>query len=330
MVHLKLKSVLLVIAVGLALTSESFAQGMFAAKPVKLPYKIAFIRDKNVWLLNADASGEKKWITFENVSGRLAWHPDGKRITYSRKGEYTYSLPDGGGGKHPLFDLFLMNIDSTRTNAWWWVTNNHGSHTPEWSKDGKYMLYVRDVNANVVDAEKPDYQIEWRTFDGKEVYALTRKGAAPRESQGIQPTWSPDRSKVAFVYINDMKPMGIVIEPGTGIVRSEADLGKAAGALPNLMFPQWSPDGKWIACVSNEDSDNGIYLVDPQTLAKRRIFEKTATITPHRAPINWSSDSKWLTFSSVDGYIYIMDAEGKNVTKVSSGGNDYYPAFCPK
>ncbi|MBI5869020.1 MAG: PD40 domain-containing protein [candidate division Zixibacteria bacterium] len=324
------KSLILSIGISLALASGVSAQGMFGTKPVKLPAKIAFVRNMNLWLLDANGSTEKQLVAFDNVTGRLAWHPDGKRITFARKGDYSYSLPDAGGGKHPLFDLFLKHIDSSRVNAWFWVTHNHGSHTPEWSKDGKYVLYVHDLNANQVDAEKPDYQIEWRTFDAKEVHALTRKGAAPRESQGIQPTWSPDRSKVAFVYVDDMKPAGIVIEPGTGIVRSEDELGKAALALTNLMFPEWSPDGKWIACVNSEDSDNGIYLIDPLTLSKRRIFEKTATITPHRAPVSWSADSKWLTFSSSDGYIYLMDAEGKNVTKVSSGGNDYYPAFCPK
>jgi Tol biopolymer transport system component len=325
-----LKTWLIAAVIGLIWTVGAFAQGMFSAKPGKLPAKIAFIRDKNIWILAADGSGEKQWASLENITGRLAWHPDGKRVAFARKGDYSYSLPDGGGGKHPLYDIFAKHIDSAGINAWWWVTFNHGSHSPEWSRDGQYILYTRDINANQVDAEKPDYQIEWRTFDGKEVHALTRKGAAPRESQGIQPSFSPDRSKVAFVYLKDMKPVGLVIEPATGVVRSEVELEKAAKIIPDIMFPQWSPDGKWIACVNNEDSDNGIYLVTPDGLSKKRIFEKTATIMPHRAPVSWSADSKWLTFASTDGYVYVMDVEGKNVTKVTAGGNDYYPAFCPK
>jgi Tol biopolymer transport system component len=328
--RLGLKTWLIAAGIAVLWMTGVLAQGMFSTKPVKLPAKIAFVRDKNIWILPADGKRDTLWFTLDNIVGRLTWHPDGKRIVFARQGEYEYSLPDGGGGRHRLYDLFAKHVDSTRPNAWWWVTNNHGSHSPEWSRDGQYILYAHDLNANQVDAELPDYQIEWRNFDGTEVHSLTRKGASPRESQGIQPSWSPDRSKVAFVYLQDKKPLGLVIEPSTGIVRSEADLEKAAKAVPDIAFPQWSPDGKWIACVNTEDTNNGIYLVSPDGATKKRIFEKTSVITPHRAPVSWSADSKWLAFASNDGYIYVMDADGKNVTKVTSGGNDYYPAFCPK
>lgn len=332
------RSLIILTIIGALCSIPASGQGMFDAKPAKskthtlakLPAKIAFIRDKNIWLLPADGSPEKEWVHMENIVGQIGWHPDGKRIVYARMGEYSYTLPDGGGGRHRIYDIFSSNIDSTRANAWWWVTNNHGSSAPEWSNDGKYILYVNDRNANQVDAELPDYQIEYRTFDGTEIHALTRKGAKPRESQGIQPTWSPDRSRVAFVYLKDKTPVGIVIEPASGIVRSEAELEQAAKGISNAYGPQWSPDGQWISYVNSQDDDNGIYLVSPDGKTRKRIFAKTDTVTPHRAPVSWSPDSKWLAFSSADGYVYMIDRDGKNLTKLTSGGNDYFPSFSTK
>lgn len=309
------------------------AQGMYDAKPdkpMKLPWKIAFVRDKNLWVMNGDGSGAMQLAALGNITGRLSWDADGKRIVFARQGDLEYNLPDAGGGKRRMYDLFAKNVDSLRANAWYWVTNNHGSHTPEWSRDGKYILYTHDINANFVDAELPDYQIEYRNWDGTEVHRLTREGAGPRESMGIQPTWAPDRSRVAFIYIKDKVPVGLVIAPTSGIVRSEDELEEAAKKVPNCFGPCWSPDGKYIAFVNTEDADNGIYLYSPSDGSLKQIFNAAGGVVPHRAPISWSPDSKYLAFASVDGFIYVIGADGKNLHKVSNGGNDYYPAFSSK
>lgn len=302
----------------------------FDSKPLNLPWKIAFIRDRNLWVMDADGSDARLLCGFGNVTGRLTWDSDGKRIAFARQGESTYQLPDGGGGTRRLYDIFAKHIDSTRENAWWWVTTNHGSHSPEWSRDGQYILYTHDINANTVDSESPDYKIEYKNWDGTVIKPLTRKDAGPRESMGIQPTWSPDRSKVAFIYFDGLKPVGLVVEPGTGITRPEDQLAMDAGKFINVFGPQWSPDGAWIAYVNTDESDNGIYVTTPDLASKRRIWDASGGVIPHRAPISWSPDSKWLTFSSTDGYIYVIGADGKNLTRISSGGNDYYPSFSPK
>jgi Tol biopolymer transport system component len=309
---------------------EAAAQGAFDSKPLDLPWKIAFIRDRNLWVMNGDGTRQREVAALGNVTGKLSWDVDGKRIVYARQGEVNYELPDGGGGRRRIYDLFAKHIDSTRGMAWWWVTINHGSHSPEWSKDGKYILYSRDINANTVDAELPDYQIEYRNWDGSEIRRLTRAGAAPRESMGIQPTWAPDRSKVAFIYVKDKAPVGLVVQPTTGIELYEEELEAAAKEIPHVFGPRWSPDGKWIAYVNTEEHDNGIYLVSPDGKTSSQIFNAAGGVVPHRSPVSWSPDSKWIAFSTVEGYIHVIGSDGKNLTRVSSGGNDYYPAFSTK
>jgi Tol biopolymer transport system component len=306
------------------------AQGMYEEKPLDLPWKIAFIRDKNLWVMNANGTDQRLLAGLGNITGRLTWNPEGKLIAFARQGELQYQLPDGGGGHRRIYDLFAKHIDSTRANAWYWLTFNHGSHSPEWSRDGKYILYTHDINANVVDAELADWQIEYRNWDGSEIHRLTREGATPRQSMGLQPTWSPDRSQVAFIYVEDKVPLGLVVAPGTGIERTESELKEAAAKVPHVFGPQWSPDGKWIAYVNTEESDNGIYKVSPDLETQKLVFNASGGVIPHQAPLSWSPDSKWIAFASVDGYIYVIRADGENLTRVSSGGNDYYPAFSPK
>lgn len=319
------------------------AQGQFTAKPFKLPGKIAFLRDQNVWLMNADGSGQKLWKPMGNAIGRLSWSPDAKRVAFSRQGDYTYSLPDGGGGVRKLYDVFASHVDSTREAFWWWITLDHGSRSPEWSRDGKYIVYARDMNANLVDAEIPDYQIEYRTFDGSEVVRLTRKDAKPGECQGLDPTWSPDGKRIAFIYQKrkakigentpgaPSDPIGLVVVPATGITIPETDLEAQARRVPNASGPVWSPDGQWIAFVSTQTEDNGIYLIAPDGANKKRIFEKTERLVPVKGAVSWSGDSQWIAFSSTDGYIYVIDRDGaQKPQRITSGGNDYMPAFSPK
>jgi len=319
------------------------AQGQYDAKPLKLPWKIAFVRDKNIFLMKGDGSEQRSWRSLGNVLGRLAWSPDGKQLAFSRQGECQYQLPDGGGGGRHIYDLFRAEVDSTREGYWRWITWNHGSRGPEWSPDGKYILYTRDLNANQVDAELPDYQIEYSRPDGSDVRRLTRVDAKPGECQGMEPTWSPDGTRIAFVYSKRKAPagnegggsplqsVGLVIAPATGITASEVELEAQAKRFPDVSTPSWSPDGQWIAYVSKSAADGGIYLLSPDGETKKCIFVKTDRLTPIQGPVSWSPDSRWLAFASTDGFIYIMDNEGKqSPQRITSGGNDYLPAFSPK
>jgi dipeptidyl aminopeptidase/acylaminoacyl peptidase len=168
------------------------AQGMFDSKPGKLPWKIAFQRDKNIWLMNADGSNQKQWRPLGNAAGKMAFSPDGRILAWSRQGEFTYKLPDGGGGGRRLYDLFQAEVDSTRDAYWRWLTFNHGSRAPEFSPDGQRVLYTYDMSANTVDAELPDFQIVHSRLDGSDLVKLARTGSKPGECQGMDPTWSPD------------------------------------------------------------------------------------------------------------------------------------------
>ena len=124
--------------------------------------KIAFIRDKSLWMMDATGANQMKVCDAGNADGRISWAPDGKRIAFTRCGRVNLEGPDNLGGNHKVYDIFVAYVDSAKngnTNFWYRITDGVGSRDPEWSADGQSLIYYKDMNANFVNAFLPNYQI---------------------------------------------------------------------------------------------------------------------------------------------------------------------------
>jgi len=81
-----------------------------------------------IFLMNADGSGDHNLSGSSSTDGWPAWSPDGKRIVFSRHGE------NG-------FQIFVMNMDGTGVRQ---LTDAAGEFTnPRWSPNGKKILCGR-------------------------------------------------------------------------------------------------------------------------------------------------------------------------------------------
>jgi hypothetical protein len=169
------------------------------------------------------------------------------------------------------------------------------------------------------------------TYDGDfEIYVMDANGENQEQltensgSFDYSPDWSPDASQIVFssdrggnfdLYILD-------IESGGTEQITETQFGE--------FFADWSPDGSQIAYETNADGNWEIYVVDLTS----DDFE-TENLTNNLANDQgaaWSPDGSQIAFYSTrDGgveNIYVMDADGDNVTALTAdAGSNQFPSW---
>ena len=102
--------------------------------------------------------------------------------------------------------------------------------------------------------------------------------------------------------------------------------------------PAWSPDGRFLAYVSNRDGgDFKIYVMDTRTGEHRRLTDHHES---EWAPA-WSPNGKWIAFVSrsdeivppvkfkITSHIYRIDANGANLVQLTDQGKNLRPAWSP-
>jgi len=111
------------------------------------------------------------------------------------------------------------------------------------------------------------------------------------EGDKVQPAWSPDGTKLAFVAPSS--------DPQNGTDIYMLDLSVEGKVPVNLTarrgddnHPAWSPDGKWIAFANqNQAGTNLIYVMNPAGTDQRKVSTSYDESRPQ-----WSADSKKLVF----------------------------------
>jgi len=297
--------------------------------------QIAFIKDGGIWMMDSDGKNRRKISDVMNAKGRLSFSPDNKIIAFSREGKDASKLPSEEGGMHLLHDIFLAYVDSAGANLNWWkrVTFGLGGYYPEWSANDTVIHYQNDVNANKVDYIVPSHQpANVNINDGQADY--WRKDWQTLTTSLQTPSFSPDGKKVAYVINYSDNPdqyvftlHGIRILPMSETMTPETELRKPSKGLENAIAPAWSPNSQWLAYLSNDMRNPGIYIIKSDLTENRLVFAPSATqqISPH--PVGWAPDSKWLTFASMDGTIYIIDINGQRLSPISGPGKHSNPTW---
>lgn len=189
------------------------------------------------------------------------------------------------------------------------------------------------------------FQLFTSNVDGTLPAQLTTQSS----SNSIQPSWSPDGSKIAFASDRDKASCGcwgiyLMNSDGTGTVTLRVQSGS------NSFAPAISPDGKKITFASNSSGNYEIYTMNLDGTGVVNLSNNTAndsgpqgidsdslpgapTAVPFSGP-SWSPDGSRITFTSnrdgPDLDVFIMNADGTNVIQLtSSSADDYDPFWLP-
>ena len=298
--------------------------------------KIAFMREKDIWVMDATGANAKLITQVKNADGRLSWAPDGRRIAFTWSGSVDARLPGGEGGRHKVYDIFIAYVDSAdKKNTSWWhrITNDLGSRDPEWSVDGSRILFTKDMNANTVNAESPNYQICTMDPEGGS-FQILRKDWQMSAGWMQAPTSSP-KGDIAFVMFAPQRQaegttfnaVGIAVRNMSNFMAPVDSLLALCRRVPSGVAPCFSPDGKWIAYVDGRLTDGGLYIATPDFRQQYLVFAPPVSTNLTTFQPSFSPDSKWLTFSTTDGSIWICDITGNGAKRISGPGTDLAPAW---
>ncbi len=274
--------------------TEERSEGRYHLAPALSPdgANIAYLSEKDFYFIDlylADATTGKvrrrlvkstfdpNFRTLRFLKASMSWSPDGRflAITAGRKAQDDIVILRGDNGK----EVERIKVDL------------NGITNPSWSPDGTRLVFTG--------------------YDGgiSDLYVVNRDGTGLRKLTddkyaNLQPVWSPDGRTIAFV--TDRGPetdfsmlafgnfrIGLFhLDSGTEEVLRHMDAGKN-------MSPQWAPDGRSLAFVSDRTGVSNIYLYDfdaQQIYQLTDFYTGAESITPESPALSWAAEADRLAF----------------------------------
>lgn len=277
----------------------------------------------------------KPLLTRANSGGQLhvapALSPDGKLIAYLSEKNYffiDFYLADGETGK-VLKRLAKSVFDAN------YETFRYLSSSASWSPDSKYLVFVAkvangddivvfdpkkgkavrrihvDLNGITSPVFSPDgTQLAFSGQNGgiSDLFVVNADGTGLRQLTNdkyaqLMPAWSPDGHTIA--YVTDEGPETNFTDLAFGNLRIalfDLDMGRRE-LLPYMdsgrnISPQWAPDGKSFAFVSDRTGTANIFLyeIGGEVYQLTDLFTGAQSATPLSPALSWARDADKLAF----------------------------------
>lgn len=294
-------------------------------------------------LFSAPVSGDLSTMLPFESGGWCTYSEDGKKMAYNRvfREFRTWKYYEGGMAD----DVWIYDTETEATEN---ITNNKAQDIfPMYYKNKVYFFSDRDrrMNLFVYDTEtkKTEKLTTFEEFDckfpslGKDAIAFENGGyiyiydlktnQQQKVNIRIAEDFASGRTKMIdaskFIGGAGLSPDGSrVAVSGRGEVFS---VPAKAGVTRNLTNssghhdrnPVWSPDGEWIAYVSDKTGEDELYVQKQDGTEPARQLTKDNTNYMYSA--KWSPDGKKLLYSDREQHIYIVDvASGKKTSMVHS------------
>lgn len=280
-------------------------------------------------------------------AGLTALSPDAKQIAYNRisREARTWKRHQGGTAQ----DIWLGSLDKGDFHKItdWVGTDNF----PMWHENSIYFISDREFGTlNIYKYDLGSRQVTPMT--AYKDYDVKYPSIGPNrivyqygETVHLLDLGSGSTRMVAINIPSDlvrMRPEFAEVSPSTGSFglspTGKRMLLAARGEILNLPVEDgdpinltkttdtreknaaWSPDGRWVAFVSDKTGEEEFYLVDQK--GENEWRQLTAGGQGFRMQPKWSPDSEWLIFSDKYLRLNLVDAESGEITVVDQGDYD--------
>ncbi|HPI71048.1 MAG TPA: acetyl-CoA synthetase, partial [Tenuifilaceae bacterium] len=272
--------------------------------------------------------------------------PDGKKIvfTYVDREFRTWKRYKGGRASN----LWIYDLEKNTSEE---ITDFKGTdHIPTWYRDKIYFASDRDLWLNIYSYDVKTREVKQITkhnkFDvmwpsgrnGQIVYEvggqLYKLNLETEQTQRVTVNINYDFANTMPYHKNVKGNINsFAISPGGNRVLFDArgdifSVPAGEGTTHNLtnmqgvrsVFPQWSPDGRWITYYSDDTGEYEVYLLENKEYAKPKQITKNSK--GWKYPATWSPNSKMLVFFDRSMKLQLLDVESGRITVVDTPTSD--------
>ena len=259
-------------------------------------------------------------------AGFGTFSPDEKSVVYTPISREFRTWKRTKGGR--AADIWIYNLQKDTSQRL--TTFNGTDHMPVWHKNKIYFVSDRDLTLDFYSydlgtdeiaqvTQFSDYDVLWPSgHDGRLVfekggyiYSLdldTNKTDQLKVNINFD---NPNRLPYFKDVSRNISRFGVALSSDgkRAVFDGRGDIFSVPaekGVTLNLTrtqgtrekYPSFSPDGKWLAYISDESGDYEFYLRDP--LGKTPPVQLTKDHNVWKYPADWSPDSKWILFADAN------------------------------
>jgi dipeptidyl aminopeptidase/acylaminoacyl peptidase len=294
----------------------------------------------DIWLVSTEG-GEARRLTNSPVADEFPrWSPDGRTIAFlsdrPRPGVKPEDAKAAGASDEGKRQVWLIRPDGGE--AWILTDSKGGVSGIEWSRDGKQLGYLaREPKSEERKKKEKDKDDAWTPSS---VYAWTRLWMVDVATRKATQLTSGELHVTGFSLSPDGRQAVIAGQPTPLIpdqFNSELYLVPTAGGRPTPLVqrkgldnsPAWSPDGKWIAFVSQGAkatawySNNHLCVVTPSGGPVRNLTESfDERVQGFGGELAWTPDGGFVAFQSnarTAQHLYLVSLTVGTVRALTSG-----------